>query len=475
MTLPPREPYNSTRPGQMTAAMRAGAPALSARSAPKVLRIGVVQDGRIREERTIRSPADVSVGTSDENTFLLGAGAYPAKFRLFQRIGGIYHLNFTEEMRGRVALSGGLFDLHELTQQSQRVRGSAYRIALTEEARGRVVLGQISFLFHFVESSPVPSKAVLPAAVLGGSRSIDWNSTICAAASFFLHFMLLGAVYSDWLDPVIDDDSSTAGLVDSLKNLPPPPPLEVKSVEDDAPAPVHEAPPAPRAQPNEAPHQATKNTPSGEHAPPSSQANDAALVNQLAQLDASILGSLTASQPATSAVFRRGEVAWGALDSVAASAAGVGSGYGPELRSAGAPIRPGTFRDFRGVGTSTRGPGGPGTVARTDGPSPVTTISPPSTSGGLVSNAARVVAGMRAGFRACYQRGLAVDPDASGSIRLTIRVGPGGEVSGVTASPSGNLPATVVSCVQARAQAAQFDAPQGGAAVILVPVTFVKQ
>jgi hypothetical protein len=82
---------------------------------------------------------------------------------------------------------------------------------------------------------------------------------------------------------------------------------------------------------------------------------------------------------------------------------------------------------------------------------------------------------MRAGFRNCYQRGLAENPDAAGSIRLTIRVGAGGEVAGVSPSPSGSLPASVISCVVARAQAAQFDPPEGGSAVIAVPVTFVKQ
>ena len=75
---------------------------------------------------------------------------------------------------------------------------------------------------------------------------------------------------------------------------------------------------------------------------------------------------------------------------------------------------------------------------------------------------------MRAGFRACYNRGLQENPDAQGNIRLTIRVGPGGEVSGVSAAPSGNLPASVVSCVQARASAAQFAPPEGGSAVIVV-------
>jgi hypothetical protein len=82
---------------------------------------------------------------------------------------------------------------------------------------------------------------------------------------------------------------------------------------------------------------------------------------------------------------------------------------------------------------------------------------------------------MRAGFRACYQRGLNENPDAQGNIRLTIQVGPGGEVRGVTAVPAGTLPPSVVACVQARAKAAQFDPPEGGSAAIQVPVTFVKQ
>jgi hypothetical protein len=48
-------------------------------------------------------------------------------------------------------------------------------------------------------------------------------------------------------------------------------------------------------------------------------------------------------------------------------------------------------------------------------------------------------------------------------------------VQGVTATPSGNLPSSVVGCVRARAMAPQFAPPQGGSAVIQVPVTFVKQ
>jgi hypothetical protein len=82
---------------------------------------------------------------------------------------------------------------------------------------------------------------------------------------------------------------------------------------------------------------------------------------------------------------------------------------------------------------------------------------------------------MRPAFRACFQKGLDQNPDAQGSIRLAIKVGPGGEVSSVSATPSGNLPPGVVDCVTNRAKRAQFDPPEGGASVVNVPVTFVKQ
>jgi hypothetical protein len=97
-----------------------------------------------------------------------------------------------------------------------------------------------------------------------------------------------------------------------------------------------------------------------------------------------------------------------------------------------------------------------------------------SVSGGNVSNAARVVAGLRPRFRNCFNKGLQENPDAQGSVRLTIKIGPSGEVAGVAPAPAGNLPAPVVACVVSATRNAQFDAPTGGSAIILVPVTFVS-
>ncbi len=45
-------------------------------------------------------------------------------------------------------------------------------------------------------------------------------------------------------------------------------------------------------------------------------------------------------------------------------------------------------------------------------------------SGGTVVNAGSVVAGMSAGFRRCYNRGLRDDPKMTGSLRFKATIGP---------------------------------------------------
>jgi hypothetical protein len=336
-----------------------------------------------------------------------------------------------------------------------------------------VVIGDTTFLFQFVAPPPVQPKPQLPVAVLRGANAIDWNTTIIAAFSFLFHFLLLGAIYSDWLDPIVDDELAVAGLIDSLKALPPPPPIEEKPVED-----APEKAPEVKAPEVKAPSSGKKGPAPAQGGGQMSKSEAAAVSNQLEQLEMATLGALASNQPATAGVLKGGEIATGALDQVAASSAGVGVGNGDlKLGAGGGALRPGAAGGgLDKIGSTGRGTeGGSGKVETLQGPKGNASVGGAAVSGGSVSNAARVVAGMRAAFRQCYQRGLDQNPDAQGSIRLTIRVGAGGEVSGVTATPTGNLPPSVVSCVQARAKAAQFDAPEGGSAAIVVPVTFVKQ
>lgn len=119
----------------------------------------------------------------------------------------------------------------------------------------------------------------------------------------------------------------------------------------------------------------------------------------------------------------------------------------------------------------------PAPAPATSAPPPAPAVSPAASAvpanRGNVANAARVVAAMRPDFRACYQDGLREDRSLAGSIRLVIRVGANGYVTEVSSTTTGRLLPSVVDCVVGRANQARFDPPEGGSAVIAVPVTFV--
>jgi len=462
--MTPASHQPSHRPGQMTAVMRA-----VAASGPKVLRIGVVQGGRVIEERIVKERVDVTVGPSEKSMFVLSSDELRSSHKLFELLSGEYVLNFFENMTGRVALPTGVSELEQLKGQARRGAGGAYQVRLTDDSRGKVSIGDTTFLFQFVAPPPVQPRPQLPVAVTRGAGGIDWRTTIIASFAFLAHFMGIGAMYSDWLDPVVDEQVSLAGLVDTLDQLPAPPPLEDKVEAPDENAEATEKAPAKAAAsaPSKAPDSGGGKL---------SEAQSAALSNELEQLSMATLAALGSTGPATAGVLKGGDVPTGALDAAAASGSGVGIGGDLKLGGAGGTIRPGSSGGGLGSIGSTGTSSGTGTGTGTAVAGPKGSVSAnPNVSVGSVSNAASVVASMRAGFKRCYEKGLEANPDIAGSVRLTIRVGPGGDVSGVSATNTGNLSATVVGCVKARAQAAQFAAPDGGSAVIDVPVTFVKQ
>ena len=118
------------RPGAMTMAMQA----VNIKPiGPKVLRIGVIQGGKIVEERIVRKRETVTVGSSERNHFVLNASGIAPRFELFQLVGNDYILNFTETMSGRVGLPVGRSTRcweswrtrdPKTTQRSARVRSS---------------------------------------------------------------------------------------------------------------------------------------------------------------------------------------------------------------------------------------------------------------------------------------------------------------------------------------------------------------
>ncbi len=462
-------PAAGAQPGQMTAVMRA-----VASTGPKVLRIGLIQGGRVVEERIIKQRTTVTVGANEKNMFVIPGGDLPANFRLFELVGSDYHLNFTDTMKGRLALPTGVSDLNVLRGQARPGSQGGHQIQLTEDSRGKVVVGDTTFLFQFVAPPPIQPRPQLPVSVTRGAASVDWPTTVIAAFSFLVHFCAIGAIYSDWLDPVVDYDVDVSALVETIRALPAPPPVEEP---EEAPATEETQAEAPKA---EAPKPTEKAAPAPDGAKEHlTKTQAAALSNELESLEMATLAALSGVGPATANVLRSGEVPTSALDAAAASEAGVSSAGpgGLKLGGAGGTVRPGAAGGgLASIGASGKSGGtGSGATAAVKGPRGNADVGGPSVAGGAVSDASRVVAQMRAGFRNCYNRGLAENPDIEGKIALSIKVGPAGQVASVSATKTGNLPSSVVDCVKARANSATFAAPQGGAAVVQVPVSFVKQ
>jgi hypothetical protein len=91
-----------------------------------------------------------------------------------------------------------------------------------------------------------------------------------------------------------------------------------------------------------------------------------------------------------------------------------------------------------------------------------------------VENAAAVVGGLRAPFRACYNANLLRDRQAVGRVKVGINVGADGVPWRATARATGFLDAAAVHCVLDVALKARFGATTAPKTVIQVPITFVR-
>lgn len=413
--------------GRITTVMRA----LTAEG-PRHLRIAHVERGRVIEERVFAPKRVITIGRSERATFVV-ADAPTSRERVFAN------------EKGRWWRAGEL---------------------LEPAARGKFRIGSALFLYQLVLPPPVRTRAVLPRSVLANPVSLDLRTSVVAGLSFLFHFLIAGALYSDWLDPISDEGVTVNGLGELMKTLPPPPVVE---------SPTEEVTPAATAT---ATAEAAKPGARGTKGPSSAGAKpsgNAALAEQLEQLDLATIG-LSHGGPATAGVLDRSEIPTAALDAAAASDVGVSTGALPNFVRGGGALRPGETGSLADLGRRGKDPDakGLGEVTTHKGPRGNTVVSsPPRTS--ALPGAERVVAGLRPGFHRCYQRGLDKYPDAEGGVRLVLHVGPNGEVSNVDASPSGNLPGEIVSCMVSRARMAQFSAPEGGSAAVVVPITVRKQ
>jgi len=406
--------------GRMTRAMRA----VSAPAAPRALRVAVVVGGRVVEERLFRERRSIREVFGEGVRFVVDGGAFV--------------LCAPSGVVGHVVTAAGRFSI-------------APRVVLDDSSRGKVVTGRATVLFQLVVAPPRPSTPKLPLAAK--QNGIDWALTVIAAFSFLVHFGLVGAMFSDWLDPVVGSEADVVRLVDETRAAEP-----AVVEEPSAPGAAHTGrAPAAAGKGSEAPRHATV-----DHA--------ASLAREAEAMKLELLGAL-GSGTAVEGALRRGEVPVGDLEAVARDERGATSG---ELALAGGGLlAPGDHALSR-LG-ETHGEMHDGKARDPQGPKVEITITPPTgpeAPPGLEPPIAR----LRPSFRACYvRRGLSVDPNMEGKVTIDIAIAPNGDVADATKVSGAGLSAAVESCILERTRNASFPAVGGTGAHVRIPIIFRRQ
>ena len=165
----------------------------SATAKVRVLRIGIVQGGRIIEERLIRSRSNISIGWSSKATFAVPSEALPKQWMLFELTPKGYVARFADAMDARIAVGNEVIALAQLKQAGRiRRQGNAWLLLLDERSRGKINVGDLTILFQFVTPPPLQPRPRLPASVRGSwTTGLDWAFTLIGGASFLVHLVFV--------------------------------------------------------------------------------------------------------------------------------------------------------------------------------------------------------------------------------------------------------------------------------------------
>lgn len=199
----------------------------------RILRVGVIQGGKIIEERHFKKPETVTVGQDSKNTFIFPGSTLPASLPIFDFKNGQYTLLFTETMDGKVRVGTSDLDFASIKSQGKAQKvGSSYHLPLSPEAKGKVNIGEVTLLFQFVAPPPEPVKVELPDTIKGGFwQSVDRLFFGILAVSMIIHISGASCIALSPMPP--EPELSLDELPDRFAKLliPPQPPPQEKPVE----------------------------------------------------------------------------------------------------------------------------------------------------------------------------------------------------------------------------------------------------
>jgi hypothetical protein len=446
----------------------------------KILRIGIIQGGRIVEERLVRKRENITIGQSAKNMFVVLSDALPRNWLLFEASGTGYTAHFSDGMDARIAVGNEIISLSQLKQTGKiQKRGVAWVLPLDERARGKITLADMTILFQFVTPPPPQPRPQLPASVRGSALSgIDWFFTTVAAVSFLLHLVFVIYLRNvDWpRKPDIEavPDRFVQMVVKKEEKKPEPKKEEVAKVDEakkeEKKKGEEEKKPAKRELTEE---EKAKIAEAKAKADAERRARLAEQVKSTGLLK--LLGAKSDAGGSIADVLGKGDVdrdqekAFQGVGGVGVASGndslrGIKSGGSGSGRVADA----GSLRGGAGIAGAETGKGaGERTVKA------AIKTETPAVDGELDPNmVAKEVRSRLGAIKACYERALKRNPNLSGKVVIHWTITQAGTVSGVDVEQDTLGDAEVASCIKSLIARWRFPAPSGGSVDVSFPFVF---
>lgn len=450
---------------------------------PKILRIGVIQAGHIIEEKLVRRPENVTIGSSTRNTITIFTAGLPRAFTLFERIGNRYLLNFSEAMDGRVSAGDRILPLLQVAEENlARRRGDVWQLPLDESSRGKMVLGEVTLLFQFVTPPPPRPRPQLPPSVRGGLiAQMDWLMASCFMACAVSHLALVIYLRNvDWPKEIAIDQIPDRFVKDIVVERPKP--VE-KKVDAPQKGPGEEKKEKKAGSDGDAKKSGKKQEVSAEEQAVRAEAaaraaaeRRARLAEELSRVGAlKVLGSTGGKTGAVADLLNRGDPG-GDADRAFQGVGGVGvasaSGSAGGLAGRGGA---GAGRAIGIEGLRTTGPGAVETGGRAEEKEVKGHVreETPDVDGSLDPNiVAKEVRKRLGAVRTCYERALKRNPQLAGKISVCFTIGATGAVSEARVDADTMGDSEVGDCIVDNVKRWRFPAPDGGSVEVCYPFVF---
>jgi outer membrane biosynthesis protein TonB len=447
----------------------------------KILRIGIIQGGRIVEERLVRKRENITIGQSAKNLFVVPSEALPRHWLLFEISGNHYVAHFSDGMDARIAVGNEIISLAQLKQTGKiQKRGHSWVLPLDERSRGKITLGDMTILFQFVTPPPPQPRPQLPASVRGSLTSqLDWFFTTIAAASFLLHLLLVIYLRNvDWPRKPDIEEIPDRFVKMIVKKVEPPPEAKkeaAKPTEDEAKKPEKKKGEEKKAVAKRelTPEEKAKQAEERAKADAERRARLAEQVRSTGLLK--LLGARADGSGSIADVLGKGDVdrdqekAFQGVGGIGVASAndqlrGIKSGGSGSGKVA-------TVGGLRGGGSISEG--GTGNAAAEKKVSGVVKSEAPAVDGeldpGIVAKEVRTRLGA---IKACYERALKRNPTLTGKVVMHWTITAAGTVSAVEVEQDTLGDPEVGSCIKSLIARWRFPAPAGGSVDVSFPFVF---